>query len=101
MKGSYFSIRDLMINEFLINITYLLPLNLFLYTWRFLKELEQAAESKIVKAFFRWFAYITIVLVPLAFYCIVTALLVEKSQYLYYYFHDRSAKFSYHYAIYI
>ena len=58
-----------------------------------LKELEQAAESKIVKAFFRWFAYITIVLVPLAIYCIVTALLVEKSQYLYYYFHDRPAKF--------
>ena len=87
MKGGSFSLRDLMINEFLINITYLLPLNLFLYTWRFLKELEHEADSKIVKAFYRWFAYITIVLVPIAFYCIVTALLVEKSQYIYYNFH--------------
>jgi hypothetical protein len=82
-----------MIDAFITNVIFLEPLSLFLYTWRFLKELEQEADSKIVKAFYRWFAYITIVLVPLAFYCIVTALLVEKSQYLYYYFHQKNAKY--------
>jgi hypothetical protein len=41
LKKNYFSLHDLMLNEFFINLTYLLPLNLFLYTWTFLKELEQ------------------------------------------------------------
>jgi hypothetical protein len=79
LKGGYFSLQNLMLNEFFINMTFFLPLNLFLYTWRFLKELEQEADSKICKKCYRWFAYITILLVPLAFYTIVPALLVEKS----------------------
>ncbi len=101
MKGKYLSLHDLMLNEFFINLSYLLPLNLFLYTWRFLKELEQEVDSKILKICYRWFAYITIVLLPLAFYCIVPALLVEKSQMLYYNFHDRPAKYYQHNDIYI
>ena len=101
MKGGYFSLRNLMLNEFFINMTFFLPLNLFLYTWRFLKELEQEADSKIYKTFYRWFAYITILLVPLAFYTLVPAMLVEKSQYLYYNVHDKPAKYTRHYEIYI
>ena len=41
LKGDFYSLRNLMIRNFLDNLIYLEPLNLFLYTWRFLRELEQ------------------------------------------------------------
>jgi hypothetical protein len=42
LKGDHFSLRNNMIPAFLGNLIFLEPLNLFLYTWRFLRELEQA-----------------------------------------------------------
>jgi hypothetical protein len=41
LKGDPFSLRNFMIRTFLFNLILLEPLNLFLYTWRFLPELEQ------------------------------------------------------------
>ncbi len=41
LKGDLYSLRNLMISEFLYYLIFLEPLNLFLYTWRFLRELEQ------------------------------------------------------------
>jgi len=49
------------------------PLNIFLYTWRFLSTLEKEAESKYLKSFYRWFARVTIFIFPASFYAILAA----------------------------
>ena len=41
LKGYYLSLRNFMIRTSLFNLIFLEPLNVFLYTWRFLRELEQ------------------------------------------------------------
>ena len=41
LKGYSLSLRNFTIVDFLNNLIYLEPLNLFLYTWRFLRELKQ------------------------------------------------------------
>jgi hypothetical protein len=58
-----------------------------LYTWRFLKELEQTTDSKLVQLFLKWFARISIVLIPTALTSIVLAWIVEGSKYEYYIAH--------------
>ncbi len=74
-----------MITEFLEDVTYMEPLNLFLYTWRFLSELEQEERNIWIKNCLKWFARISIWLFPLAFCCIVPAYTVEISYNIYYY----------------
>jgi uncharacterized membrane protein YozB (DUF420 family) len=86
LKGDIFSLRNCMITAFLNYMIFIEPMNLFLYTWRFLNELEQAETIKCLKIFFRWFAPISIVLVPLSFYCFVPAWIVEFSKFKYYFF---------------
>ncbi len=70
-----------MIDSFLFNLIYLEPLNLFLYTWRFLSELEQSVSKLAAKTFLKWFARISIILIPPAFISIVTAYIVESANY--------------------
>jgi hypothetical protein len=70
-----------MIDEFLSNLIYLEPLNLFLYTWRFLSELEQSVSRPAAKTFLRWFTRISMLLIPPAFISIVTALIVQNVKY--------------------
>ena len=41
LKGDFLSLSNWTIRNFLLKLVYLEPLNLFLYTWRFLRELEQ------------------------------------------------------------
>ncbi len=65
------SFRNIFITFFIQILIYLEPLNLFLYTWRFLRELEQSATSKIVKKLYKWLEFTTIALIPLAFYTTV------------------------------
>ena len=60
------------------------PLNLFLYTWRFLRELEKEEKNKYVKNCYIWFSRISIVLLPTAFLCIVPAFLIEWAKLFYY-----------------
>ena len=59
------------------------PLSLFLYTWRFLKQLELEA-NRMLKRIYKWFALVSIVLLPLAFYVIVIVLIVEIAKFQYY-----------------
>lgn len=71
MEGNIGSFRNIFITSFIQNLIFLEPLNLFLYTWRFLRELEQSATSKIVKKLYKWLEFTTIALIPLAFYTTV------------------------------
>lgn len=60
------------------------PVNMFLYTWRFLSTLERDEKHKTVKLIYRWFARITIFTVPIAFfsiyasYCIFYGKVIES-----------------------
>jgi len=85
MKGKSYSLHFKMVNAFLYSLVYLEPLNLFLYTWRFLDELEQQEKNSCVKKCYKWFARISIVLVPTALICVVIAYIVELATYIYYY----------------
>ena len=84
MKGDHNSLHNLTIFVFLYNLIYLEPLNLFLYTWRFLRELELEEKNHILKRFYWWFARASIVLLPAAFCCIVPAYIIEYARYVYY-----------------
>ena len=48
MKGDPNSLRNWIIPFFLSNLIYIEPLNMFLYTWRFIRELEKAEMNKII-----------------------------------------------------
>ena len=84
LNGSSQSLKNLMIIGFLLNLIYLEPLSLFLYTWRFLSELEQSVDKPAAKAFIKWFARSSILLIPPAFISVVIAFTVENAWYLYY-----------------
>ena len=86
-----------MITGFLSNLIFLAPLSVFLYTWRFLRELEQGEKNIFIKKCYRWFARISIVLLPAAFLCIVPAFIVVKAKYFYYYFKKDSKEANYYY----
>jgi hypothetical protein len=57
-----------------------------LYTWRFLSELEQSFGKQAAKTLLKWFARISIFLIPPAFISIVAAYIVEEARYTYYLF---------------
>jgi hypothetical protein len=84
LNGSSQSLKNTMIIGFLVNIIYLEPLSLFLYTWQFLSEVEQSFSKPAAKTFLKWFARISILLIPPAFIILVIAYTVENSRYLYY-----------------
>jgi hypothetical protein len=86
-KDGPLSLRKMMINYFLIFLIYLEPLNLFLYTWLFLSELELVVSGPATKTFIKWFARITIFLIPAAFYSILPVYIVEYARTVYYFFH--------------
>ncbi len=86
MKGQHYSLRNTTITFFLLKLIYLQPLNLFLYTWRFLRELEEEAINSKTKKMFRWFARI-ILLFPVSYLCILPAFIVAFSRADYYQAH--------------
>jgi hypothetical protein len=57
------------------------PLNLFLYTWRLLQTLEKEEKFKFLKVFYRWFAALTILLIPLGFYGIFVTYVIEQGRF--------------------
>lgn len=71
------------IDSFLGYALLLEPVNMFLYTWRFLTTLEREEKSKVVKLFFKWFSILTSFTVPALFwtvyvcYCIFYGKTVE------------------------
>ncbi len=99
MKPSFFSLRGLMTTGFLRDLIYLEPLNLFLYAWRFLRELEEEEENKTLKMCFRGFSLVSIVVLPLAFYCIVPSYIVENNRWYYYAFHVKPKQEQHYYFI--
>ena len=84
MKGDMGSQRDLLITGFLQWMIALAPLNLFLYSWRFLRELEQSVSNKVLKNICRGFEIFTIVVLPPAFYAVVLAWIYSNQEYIYY-----------------
>ena len=87
LKGEFDSLRNILILSFLKNLIYLLPLNVFLYSWRFMREIEMEEQNSIIKKCFRWFARISIVILPTAFISIVSAYIYEKTMFSYYFLH--------------
>lgn len=89
LKGSITGFRVNAMLTLLFQAIVLEPLNLFLYTWRFLVILEEEAESNCVKMFIRWFALITIFTLPAAFYAIFAAVVIEYGfQFEYFFEHN-------------
>ncbi len=84
MKGSMGSLREIEIKFFLQWMIYIAPMNLFLYTWRFLRELEQSVSNKVLKHICRGFEILTIVVLPPAFYAIITGMLYAGGEEEYY-----------------
>jgi len=64
------------IEFFLQTALFLEPINIFLYTWRFLQTLEAEERNQLIKAIYRWVAIITISLIPISFYCVYAALVI-------------------------
>ena len=56
--------RSYMVDYILADMIYVEPLNLFLYTWTFLKEIESDTESETAKMFLKWIRIISIVVLP-------------------------------------
>jgi hypothetical protein len=67
MNGSTFSRRSIMITIFLQRIIFMEPLNLFLYTWRFIKQLRLEESRKYLALFLKWLEIVSIVVLPLGF----------------------------------
>jgi hypothetical protein len=89
MKGQRHGYRDTAIVTLMANAVRLEPLNIFLYTWSFLATLEREEENRTLKkVVFPWVARFTIVIVPLAYYGLFSAWVVEDAKYYYYFNHD-------------
>jgi hypothetical protein len=58
---------------------YLEPLNIFLYTWRFLSSLEVEEDNLVLKMMYRWWARVSILVIPMGFYGIYIAFVVESA----------------------
>ena len=79
LKGDSTSLRNITIESTLVSLIYLEPLNLFLYTWRFLSQLDREETNTFLKRLYRWFTPMSIVLLILAFNSIVLAGIIEGS----------------------
>jgi len=80
LRGYLHSFRNESIECLLAMAIRLEPLNIFLYIWRFLATLEREEENLTMKKVFRWFARLSIVVVPLANYGLFAALVVEQAK---------------------
>jgi hypothetical protein len=81
LNGNTNGFRDDAIREFLLDAIDLEPLSIFLYSWRFLATLENEEENKIVKMIYRWFARATILILPLSFYGVFAAFVIEEEKF--------------------
>jgi hypothetical protein len=92
MKGDMGGQRDLLITGYLEFMTFLAPLNLFLYSWRFWRELEQSVSNRVLKIISRGFEIFTIAVFPPAFYALIFAWIYTNQEYLYLTAHFELAK---------
>jgi hypothetical protein len=98
IKSERTSLRSELIIESLNNLIFLEPLNLFLYTWRFLSQLQQEESNRVAKCLYRYIGNFIIVLLPLSFFCVVPAFIIEGSKDYFNLFHFKFDE-STHYAI--
>ena len=70
---------------------------MFLYTWSFLNKLEQEETKVAWKRVYRWFAIVSIALLPLGFYSTVIAWMIFYGRYDYYFAHLKISEAE-HYA---
>ncbi len=66
------------------------PLNIFLYTWRFLATLLREEEHLPTKKVFRWYAILSGWTVPLLYYCFFVAIVITNTYYDTYYFNGKT-----------
>ena len=84
LKVNYGTLYSEITRTFLNSMISFEPLNLFLYTWRFLDQLEYEETNKFMKQGYKWFARVSIVILPLSFFYIVPTFIVEISKSIYY-----------------
>ena len=84
MKGDVGSMRNLLITFAMQNLYYLGPLNLFLYTWRFLKELRISETNSIVKVIYQISEIVTIAVLPFTFYFCMSEWIKFSAKQVYY-----------------
>jgi hypothetical protein len=60
------------------------PINIFLYSWRFLATLEQHALNACGKRSYHWFAVISGLAVPLIYYGLFVSLVISVGYYFEY-----------------
>jgi hypothetical protein len=80
------------LDTFLNTTIYLEPLNLFLYTWRFLEIIEKEEKVRILKPFYRWFSAVIIFVLPIAFYATFVVYLIDTGRYFEYFFQGKRAE---------
>jgi len=56
---------------------------LFFYTWRFLAQLEHEAKNTALKITYRWFARVSIVMLPIAFLFFVPSFVIIRTKWDY------------------
>lgn len=71
------------VNETLQLVNFFEPLNLFFYTWRFLAQLEYEAKHTALKTIYRWFARVSILILPISFLIIVPTYIYYTSEMTY------------------
>ena len=71
------------VNETLQLVNFFEPLNLFFYTWRFLAQLEYEAKHTALKTIYRWFARVSILILPISFLIIVPYYIYYTSEMTY------------------
>ena len=74
------------LDAFFVKFIYLEPLNLFMYTWYFLRNFEQEETNTCLKKFYKWFAFVSISLLPICYvitlsvFCYEYGLVLNYSQ---------------------
>ena len=92
MSGDEHSLRNITIKSTLVSLIYIEPLNLFLYTWRFLSQLELEEENMFLKRMYRFYAPISVVLLSLSLISITTAGIFEGSGCLFFIVHGEKVQ---------
>jgi len=82
LSGYFYGFRNDVVTTLLLSAIYLAPLNIFLYSWSFLAALEEEEKKSCVRKMYRWFAFITIFLLPLGFYAVYTAYVIVAGKFL-------------------
>jgi hypothetical protein len=88
VKGSI--IRQDAIYSLVDFATYLEPLNIFMYTWRFLATLEREEKHLPTKKAFHWYAALTGWTIPLLYYSFYVAIAVVQTYYTTYDFQSNA-----------